>query len=103
MSLSIGPCHGKSLCEKAWPETVAAARGGLLAAPAGERAEDGSPPVGRRDLRVAGHVLELDHVAVAAAAGHQLGVRAGLDDGAGVEHEDAVGPADRAEAVGDDE
>src|SRR5208283_2522729 len=46
--------------------------------------------------------LELDHVVVMAARGHQLLVGADLGDGSAIEHEDAVGMANRAQAVGDD-
>ena len=47
--------------------------------------------------------LQFDHVAVETADGHQLGVAAGLDDRAVVEDKDAVGMANRAQAMGDHE
>src|SRR6266849_5420605 len=70
-------------------------------------------------LRLDGQVLDLlalvdelidDHAvllliqrAVASAQGHQLAVRAALDDPALFEHEDLIGFPDRREAVRDDE
>ena len=47
--------------------------------------------------------LQLDHSAVSAAAEHQFIVPAALGDSAVFDHQDLVGVADRAEAVGDDE
>ena len=47
--------------------------------------------------------LQLDHVAIEPAAGHQLGVAAGLDDCAFVQDQDAIGVADRAQAMCDHE
>ena len=47
--------------------------------------------------------LVLDHTCVGAAEGHELVMAAGLGDGAGFHHEDAVGAADGGEAVGDDD
>jgi hypothetical protein len=47
--------------------------------------------------------LALGEAVERAAARHQFVAGAGLDDSSTVEHEDAVGVADRAEAVGDDD
>ena len=47
--------------------------------------------------------LVADEPGVGAVAGEQLVVRAALDDAAGVEDEDPVGLADRAESMSDDE
>ena len=47
--------------------------------------------------------LERGHVAVEAAAGHELAMAAGLDDGSVVEDNDMVGVTDRAQTMGDDE
>ena len=56
-----------------------------------------------QDLLAALEPLEFDHVVVMTARGHQLLVGADLDDGSAIEHEDAVGMANRAQPVGDDE
>ena len=48
------------------------------------------------------HLAE-DHVVVGAAGGHELVVRAALDDAAVFHQQDQVGAADGGEAVGDDE
>src|SRR5437660_10632107 len=47
--------------------------------------------------------LQLDHLVVAAGAGHQLGMSAGLDDRAGLQDEDPLGALHGAETVGDHE
>ena len=55
-----------------------------------------------QDLLAALEPLELDHVVVMTARVHQLLVGADLGDGSAIKHEDAVGMANRAQAVGDD-
>jgi hypothetical protein len=47
--------------------------------------------------------LQLDHVAILATGAHQFLVGANLADGAFIEHENTVGVADRAQAMGDHE
>ena len=58
---------------------------------------------GAGDLVGGGRRLAGDQAGVGAVAGHELVVAADLDDAAVVEDDDAVGVADGAEAVGDDE
>src|SRR5690606_7333645 len=66
-------------------------------------------PAGWRRATPSGHLLvglgELRTVqlGVSAALGHQLVMRAALDDAALLHHQDQVGASDGREAVGDDE